>query len=408
MRNLLFLSHILPYPPDAGVRIRTHHLLRELSQEYRIFFLAFYRAKAVMSPERLNAAKEALSAYTHHIAVHPIPQEHSRLRWVADHARSVLNRKVYTRRVYWSEAYLADLQSLLDEHPIDLVHVDSLDLSVYLDSLPKALPHVVGHHNIESSLLRKRALVQSSIFKKLYLSHQAKLMRQEEAKYSSHARVNLVVSPDDRSELQSISPGSKVEIIPNGVDTQFFEPSASHATSSNKGIVFVGGTSWFPNKDGLEFFASEIWPYIRKRQPQATVTWIGRATAPEIHSYSRLPGFTMTGYVDDIRPHIRKASCYVVPLRVGGGTRLKILDAWAMGKAVVSTEQGCEGLMTIDGENILIRNSAEDFGDAVIQLLVDSALRERLQEHARRTAEDFYSWTQIGGTLRTLYHTAAV
>jgi len=160
--------------------------------------------------------------------------------------------------------------------------------------------------------------------------------------------------------------------------------------------------SWFPNEDALAFFAQDILPLIRAADARVKVTWVGRALPREIDMFARR-GIQLTGHVDDIRGYVRGAACYVVPLRVGGGTRLKILDAWAMGKAVVSTSVGCEGLDAVDGQNILIRDDPTAFAAAVTTVLGDPALRASLERNARLTAEQKYSWEVIGATMRRAY-----
>jgi glycosyltransferase involved in cell wall biosynthesis len=168
--------------------------------------------------------------------------------------------------------------------------------------------------------------------------------------------------------------------------------------------VFVGATSWFPNRDALQYFCDAILPRVRAAGELATVRWVGGGPSDEArrHSLHRY-GVELTGYVPDVRPYVRDAACYVVPLRVGGGTRLKILDAWAMGKAVVSTSVGCEGLAAEDGRNILIRDDPASFAQAVCAVLQDGPLRRRLGVEGRRTVERLYSWEGIGESMLTLY-----
>jgi glycosyltransferase involved in cell wall biosynthesis len=167
--------------------------------------------------------------------------------------------------------------------------------------------------------------------------------------------------------------------------------------------VFVGGTSWYPNRDALHWFVEEIAPRLRSRGVPAHVTWVGRATDAEQREFSRVEGLTLTGYVDDIRPYVARAACYIAPLRVGGGTRLKLLDAWAMGKAIVSTTIGAEGLGARHGETMLLADTADAFADAIASVLRDEGLRRRIGAAARREAEERFSWDVIGETVRRLY-----
>ena len=172
-------------------------------------------------------------------------------------------------------------------------------------------------------------------------------------------------------------------------------------------ILFVGGYSWFPNRDGMEWFATDVLPLIRERRPRVEVTWVGR-TPPEVERrYREAFGIHATGFVEDVRPYLTRADCLVVPIRVGGGTRLKILDAWAMGRPMVSTSIGCEGLEAMDGKNILVRDGAEEFANGVEALLVDGTMRSAVGSAGRLTATGRYAWSVIAERVRTLYRQVA-
>ena len=186
------------------------------------------------------------------------------------------------------------------------------------------------------------------------------------------------------------------------MDTTYFRPRHRVPTVPGR-VVFVGATHTFPNRDAVEYLLREIWPKIRQARRQASLSLIGGGPGSERSRPRSEPGVTACGHVPDIRPQLAEASCCVVPLRVGGGTRLKILDAWAMGKAIISTSIGCEGLAAVDGENILVRDNTTAFAHAVLQVLEDSVLRSRLEANARETAEKVYDWSTVGGGMRTEY-----
>ncbi len=392
--SLLFLCQTLPFPPDGGVNIRTFNILKLLSATYDIHAVCFFRQSVSRGVDR---GLEGLRPFVKSLEAFPIEQEHDRLRFVRDHLRSTLAREVYTRHVYENAALRKRLDELLSARDYALVHCDSLDLSAYLPAFGE-LPVAVTHHNVESALLRRRADVETNPIKKQYLAFQAELMRQEEAYWCPRVALNAVCSPDDERLLQAIAPGARTAVVPNGVDVHTFQPSGRAGT----GIVFVGGMTWFPNKDGLEFFADEIVPALQATGPLPEIMWVGRALPGAQESYAQR-GITLTGYVDSVQPFVHAAGCFVVPLRVGGGTRLKVLDAWAMGKAVVSTTVGCEGLDARDGENILVRDEPREFAQAVRMVLNDEALQMRLGANARRTAEEVYDWQRIGAGLLREY-----
>jgi glycosyltransferase involved in cell wall biosynthesis len=227
-------------------------------------------------------------------------------------------------------------------------------------------------------------------------------MEKEERAWCPKVSLNVTVSEDDSRYLSQLAPEARFAVVPNGVDTGFFTPG-DEDLSAEGNVVFVGGTTWFPNKDALQFFSESILPAVRAKSPGCTATWVGRATEKERSGFGQVAGLSLTGYVPDVRPYVQRAGCFVVPLRVGGGTRLKILDAWAMGKAVVSTSIGCEGLDAVDGENILVRDSPEDFAEAVSDVLLNMELRNRLGRKARATVESTYSWTVIGKKMHHVY-----
>jgi len=392
-RRILFLCQTLPYPPDGGVNIRAFHLLRLLAQEYEVTAMCFFRRAARPDPKDVRQSVEGLSRYARTEAFE-IPQEfsHGRLLW--DHLRSILTQRPYTVFAHRSEAFIRRLREFLANQKFDLVHMDSLDLSGYLPDL-RGIPVVVDHHNVESALLRRRSRSESNRFRAFYINHQSRLTQREERRWCREVDLNLTVSGEDRDTLQSIVGGGRFEVTPNGVDTNAFAPDYA----GDDGIVFVGGLTWFPNRDGMEYFGEEILPIIRSHRPDVPVRWVGRASDTEVRRYRDDYGIEMTGYVDDIQPFVRRAACFIVPLRVGGGTRLKILDAWAMGKAVVSTSQGCEGLDARDEDNILIRDTPEDFAASVLQLLEAADLRRRLGEMGRKTVEQTYDWDVVGSAM---------
>lgn len=398
--RLLFLSQTLPYPPDGGVNIRTYNLMRILAREFEVTSLCFFRRSHRPTPEAVQSSIDGLREVGPAEAF-PLPQEHSRIRFARDHLRSVIHRRVYTVFSYDSRAFRRRLRTVLDEGDFDLVHLGSLDLSSYLGEL-RGLPWVCDHHNAESALLRRRAEMEQSWHRRHYLLHQAALMEEEERQWCGRAALNLTVSDADRTLLQSLAPDGRFLTVPNGVDTTKFRPAEG---DGRRGIVFVGGCSWFPNRDALGYFAEEILPHIRTEYPNVPVTWVGRAPEETRRRYKARHGIDLTGYVDDIRPYVRRAACYVVPLRVGGGTRLKVLDAWAMGKAVVTTSRGSEGLDVRDGENAVVRDSAKEFAAAVLNVLREGELRDRLGANGRRTVEQVYDWDVIGRQLLPVYTT---
>jgi polysaccharide biosynthesis protein PslH len=387
--RMLFLCQTLPFPPDSGVHLRSYNVLRLLARVFDVTALCFYRRASRSTDQSVELGIHGLSSLAK-VEAYSIPQEFNRVRFAWDHLRSLASRRVYTRYVYSSDEYKSRLVELLDTNKFDVVHMDSLDLSEYLPYVA-GIPTVCTHHNVESRLLHRTATAQTSFIARWYVGLQARLMENEERRWCPNVNLNVVVSQDDMRILREISPDARFTIVPSGVDTHHFTPGES----TGSGIIFVGGHSWFPNRDGMTYFCQEILPHLREQRRDPQVTWVGHAPNEARREFSQRYRIEMLGFVDDIRPSVQQAACYIVPLRVGGGTRLKILDAWSMGKAIVSTSVGCEGLEAVDGENILIRDDPKEFASAVNDILVDAALRARLERGARSTAEKIYDWDSI-------------
>jgi glycosyltransferase involved in cell wall biosynthesis len=406
--RLLYLCSNLPYPPDSGQAIRSFHVLRLLARVFEVTALCFYRRAPVSFGRSAGATIEeevaqrvAALRELADVEAFPIPQEHSVWRLAWDHLRSVGLNRVYTTFALDSPGMRRHLVDLLRTRRFDVVHMDSIALSGYLPLLGD-LPVVCVHHNIESALLERRGRAEKSPWRRAYLLHQARLMEREMRRWCARCRLNVLVSDADRIELQRMVPEANCTVVPNGVDVDAFRPEVGR----EEGLVFVGGLNWFPNRDALEYFCDAILPRLRTNGEATPVRWLGGGGSEEARSHYRdRYAVELAGYVRDVRPYVRDAACYVVPLRVGGGTRLKILDAWAMGKAIVSTSIGCEGLHAEDGRNILIRDDPQGFADAVRAVLHDATLRHRLGSEGRRTVERHYSWERIGESMLPLYTT---
>ena len=396
--KLLFLCQTLPFPPDGGVWIRTYHVLRLLSRAFDITALCFERAGSSGSHGdwRAAAGTDALGAFAD-VEVFPIPQQHSRVRFAWDHLRSIASGRVYTTYLYDSGSFRRRLRELVDSRRFDMVHVDSLDLAAFLPDC-RDLPVVCVHHDIESRLLRRRAALEASRWRGAYLQFQAGLMDAVERRWCERIDLNVTVSEEDEAALRASAPDARIAVVPNAVDVDAFRPG-----DAGTGVAYVGGTSPFPNLDALNYFSERILPHLRRAAADIPVRWIGRATAAQQEQYRQRLGIELTGYVQDDRAAMGAAACHIVPLRIGGGTRLKILNAWAMGKPVVSTSIGCEGLRAADGDNILVRDDPATFAAAMLSVLQDAGLRQRLGARGRATVEQHYSWDVVGAPMIERY-----
>jgi glycosyltransferase involved in cell wall biosynthesis len=229
-----------------------------------------------------------------------------------------------------------------------------------------------------------------------------------ERKALDHFDLVLTVSEKDRDTFQRLYPSGvrRYFVVPTGVDTEYFRPGITRQ-DAGKGLVFTGSMDWLPNEDGMLYFCRDILPLIRRDEPDVSLSIVGRAPTSAIRRLGETPGVEVTGRVEDVRPYIDGAAVYIVPLRIGGGTRLKIFEAMSVGRAVVSTTIGAEGLPVTPDQNILIADDPEAFARAVVQLFRDEALRRRLEHRARELVVEGYDWSVVADRLEAALAAAA-
>jgi glycosyltransferase involved in cell wall biosynthesis len=298
-----------------------------------------------------------------------------------------------------SRALRSRIGRIVAEAAPDIVHLDTIALAQFQDACG-TVPVALTHHNIESQLMARRAEHETSPAARAYVKLQAqRLLRYE--RRSAHFDLNIVVSEADAVSLRRIAPGAKISVVPNGVDTTYFSP---HPGEQMPALIYTGGMNMFANRDAVEWFIESIWPLIKAQLPDVRFLAIGQNPSPQVlRAAADDSSIEAPGFVDDIRPWVSRAAVYVVPLRVGGGTRLKVIDAMAQGKAIVSTSLGAEG---IDGEadrHFILADEPEAFASAVVELLRNAAARERLGTAARALAVERYSWHLLGQRLVDAY-----
>lgn len=400
-KRLLLLSHVLPYPPDSGVTSRTYNTVRQLQREFDVTLVMFTRRNHQPTAAALSDAEAAMATVvkTAYPAV-PIPSQRSKARLVWDHLRSVLSRRSYTYFTFESEEYRAHLEQAMRNAAPDLIHLESLDLHRWLAVLPE-VPVTATHHDLESLWLERRAEHTRGRVLRKYVSFQARLAHRTEIRLCPQLSANIVMSELDAQRLQELAPGSSTIVVPNGVDTDYFGLRTEQPIPGR--IVFIGPTYLFPNRDAVDHLVTAIWPRVRHVLPHATLHLIGGGPPSLLSRYSSIPGVTALGRVPDVRPHVGAACCSVVPIRVGGGTRIKIVESWSMGRTVVSTSLGCEGLACTDDLHLLVRDNPAHFADAIIQLVQDDPRRLRLAAEGKRLVDERYSWNSIGSAMTQEY-----
>ncbi len=266
------------------------------------------------------------------------------------------------------------------------------------------VPTVLFEHNVEHAIWQRLARTERRGIRRALLELEWRKMRRIEARACRDAALTIAVSEADRALLAERAPEAEISSIPTGVDTTYFAPAATPERPAS--LVFTGSMDWYPNEDAVLHAIDAILPAVRAEVPEVSLTVVGRSPSPRLCEAAARAGVRVTGTVDDVRPFVAEGAVSIVPLRVGGGTRLKIFEALAMGKAVVSTSVGAEGLPLMPGEHYLAADTPADFARAVVRLMRDAALRRRLGEAGRRLVEARYSWAETARRFEALLENA--
>jgi polysaccharide biosynthesis protein PslH len=285
-----------------------------------------------------------------------------------------------------------EVRAALGKVNTDLVVADFLFAAVNV-GMTGDVPVLLFEHNVEYLIWQRLAHLESNPWKRALFEMEWRKVRACEADACRRADLTIAVSDDDKERLAELGAGIRAASIPTGVDTEYFKPCGAAEVPAR--LVFSGSMDWHPNEDAVCYFVDAILPRIRAEAPAASFTIVGRNPGARVRELAAQPGVIVTGTVDDVRPSIGEASVYVVPLRAGSGTRIKIFEALAMGKAVVSTTVGAEGLALDSGRHFLAADTPHDFATAVIRLLRDPARRQALGDEGRALVEANYSWAMV-------------
>ena len=289
----------------------------------------------------------------------------------------------------------------LKAYKIDLVHFDTISLAPF-SSIIGECKKVLNHHNIESTMMIRRAESEPNIFKKAYMYLEGYKIRSYEKHICENINVNITCSSQETERLLKQSSQLRTEEIPNGVDLDYFYPL--NMKKIEHSLIFAGGMNWYPNRNAMLFFVDKVWPLLKKEIPDINMTIVGQDPPQKLTDVAPNDNnFKVTGYVDDVRPYIDQATVFICPIRDGGGTKLKILDALAMGKAIVADPISCEGIDVVDGESVLLAETPDEYVDCVKRLFDDAALLQKLGNNGRKLILDKYSFINIGKKLSDLY-----
>lgn len=403
-KRILLLTPQFPYPPHQGTTIRNYNLIAGLAQRHDVHLLSFG------DPD--ESKDTPLNDLCRSVQVLPPPQRSTGQRIKG----LFLSRLPDMAQRLPSAAFRAALAATLDRKAFDVVEVEGIELAQYLFQAAawrgsKSRPLLVfDDHNAEY-VLQQRAFETDSRQRRwvgaAYSFVQWRRLRRYERQACRTADRVVAVSQTDAEAILELDPDLEPVVVPNGVDMTHYAaavpPLRERPAPEEHDLVFTAKMDFRPNVDAVLWFAQEVMPLIRQEMPQTRFWVVGKSPHPRLAVLAGDPAVELTGWVEDVRPYIAAAGVYVIPLRIGGGTRLKVLEAMGMGKAVVSTTLGCEGFDLVPGQDLVIADTPAAFASAVGELLRDPGARDRLGRAAQRFAGTNYDWPKIVPRLEKVY-----
>ena len=381
-------------PLDSGGKIRSYNILKQLAREHRVTYFGFHA-------EQDDAPHAELKGIFERVVTCPLKLPAAKsFAELMQYGKELFSREPYAISKYCQPRVARELRKLVESEKYDVIVCDFL---VAAGVIPWDLPcpKVLFTHNVEALIWKRHYEVARNPLWKMLSWREWKAMERAEKRYLREADHVLAVSQTDRDFFAKELPAEKLTVIPTGVDVEYFRPMSVEEEPAS--LVFTGSMDWMPNEDGIFYFAEEILPKIFEKLPNARLSVVGRKPSARLKALAATDPhhLHLTGWVDDVRPHLAQSAVCIVPLRVGSGTRLKIFEAMGMGKAIVSTTIGAEGLPVRHGEDVLLADSPDDFASSVVRLLEDAAERRRLGNAARELVETKYSWASVAKDFAT-------
>ncbi len=390
--------HLMPYcpvPPIFGGALRIYHMLKTLAKDYDVTVVMFGDSNNEKN------MRVAFDGQLEHLIVLPPPVSVKMRRLSQFYA-------LWTKRSFFhllgsSREMHHALNTIFSSRHFDLIFIEFPHMAGY--DFPAKAIKILDSHNIEYEIYRQLWMNSRLSLRKLHYRQEFNNLYHYEVEVCRKQNAIFTTSEKDKEILDRHCPAIPKFVVPNGVDMAYFRPS--NDLPDPYSLIFTGMMGYLPNYDGMEYFLDAIFPLIRKKIPQVKIAIVG-SSPPQSLKRRASSNVTVTEYVPDVRPYIDQASVYVVPLRMGSGTRLKILEALAMKKPVVTTNAGCEGIDVVDGESALIADRPEDFADAVVRLLHDASLRKKISRNGNELAAMRYDWSVIGRQIDSIVQSLVI
>jgi sugar transferase (PEP-CTERM/EpsH1 system associated) len=386
--KILWVKSDFLYPPDTGGKIRSYNILKQLGEMHEVSYLCL----TVEDPSRRDV--QHLKSFCQNVECLKFgPDEKFSSRFYLSLMKNLFSPHPYVISKYRDTRITDKIQEFIQAGDVDIILCDFLEMAINCLDI-SAVRKVLFQHNVETEIWRRHFKVSRNPLKKAYLYIDYR-------KYFNYERMAcgkfddvFVVSESDGRLLEKNLDIMHTTLIPTGVDIEYFRPGSESEDSNT--VVFVGSMDWLPNQDAVEYFVDSIYPLIKSRKPKTRFYVVGRRPPEKIKNLEKAdPSIKVTGTVDDVRPYVDKARVYIVPIRIGGGTRIKIYEAMAQKKAVVSTTVGAEGLPLTDGKHIIIKDQPDQFAEAVCSLMENAEMAGQLGENARKFVTGEVSWEKI-------------
>lgn len=389
-------------PLDTGGKRRTHAMLTEISKAHEVVYLSLLPKGAHLHPKEASDPYAAEKIWIES----SLPDKSSPLFWLDLALSTLASSRPYALHKYACDALHQKLSAFAESDLFDLVICDFLAPALNFEGLRFKCPTILFQHNIEAQIWQRLATSQRSVLKKAYLNLQYQRMKKWEQRLSNLFDGVITVSPEDTQIARtSYALPNVLGHVPTGVDVDLFRPAAGHRQERPFTMGFLGSMDWMPNIDASLYFIEEILPLVRQQVPHCRFKIIGRNPPQRLRDLAAVDTqIEVTGTVDDVQPHVHDCDVIVIPLKAGGGTRIKIYEAMAMGVTVVSTTIGAEGLAVTHGADTWIADTTEDFAASLVRMACDEDLRNRLATQAREQVVSHHSWQSATRCFMDLCH----
>lgn len=394
--GILYITYGFPYPLHGGMRVRNYHLIKAISRRYDVSLLSLAEG-----PEELEHL-EALRPYCVSVDA-VVAEEHSMLQHAAGVSRCLLRGEpLHTHLLGYPEMW-RKVAELAERWDVRLAQIEHSYMAPYRQALPPGHPcrTILEFPDLGFVQYGRMLRLRVGLTRRARYLWEWRSARVWEPRYARRFDRCVVVSQSDAQALRGVAPDVPITVVDNGVDTEALRPLPEAVGGSD--LLFVGTMSYAPNVDAVRFFVRHVLPEVRRRAPEARLVVVGKSPLPCIRALGDRSDVVVTGSVPDVEPYYARCALSVVPLRGGGGTRLKILESMALGRAVVSTSLGCEGLEVVDGEHLLVADAPDALAERIVALLQDHDQRRGLTERARDLVERRYAWPILGERLMATY-----